>query len=172
MTSIVRGPASEVTPKPWLDVRLRRHVKGFDLDLAFTAENETVVLFGPSGGGKSMTIKSIAGIVRPSMGRIAVGPRVLYDNELRIDVPARRRRVGYVPQGYALFPHLTVQGNVAFPLQNTGRSERDAQVKELVTRGRPRRVGGSSATTAIGRSAAACRAREGSRRATGIAAPG
>jgi molybdate transport system ATP-binding protein len=57
---------------------------------------------------------------------------VLYDDELRIDVPARRRRVGYVPQGYALFPHLTVQGNVAFPLQNTGRSERDAQVKELV----------------------------------------
>jgi ABC-type sulfate/molybdate transport systems ATPase subunit len=132
MTPTSLGPTSGAPSNSWLDARLRRRIKGFDLDIAFTAENETVVLFGPSGGGKSMTIKSIAGIVRPSMGRIVVGPRVLYDSEMRLDVPARHRRVGYVPQGYALFPHLTVQGNIAFPLHNIGRSERDAQVAELV----------------------------------------
>lgn len=76
-----------------------------------------MVLFGPSGSGKTITIRAIAGLTAPDFGRIVVGGRVLFDETARINVPARLREIGYVLQDYALFPHLTVEKNVAFGLQ-------------------------------------------------------
>ena len=114
-----------------LDVRVRRRLRGFALDLAFTGGNEMVVLFGPSGSGKSTTLKAIAGIARADAGRIVIGSRVLYDSERAIDVPVRRRGVGYVPQDYALFPHLTVAGNIAFGLGHADPGARRAIVGDL-----------------------------------------
>jgi molybdate transport system ATP-binding protein len=103
-----------------IEVEIRKTLRAagreFRLDVAFTCEDEISVVFGPSGSGKSVTLKAIAGLERPDEGRIAVDGRLLFDSEQGIDLPARQRRVGYLFQDYALFPHLTVEGNVSFGL--------------------------------------------------------
>jgi molybdate transport system ATP-binding protein len=88
--------------------------QAFQLDVAFVCEDDLNVVFGASGAGKSVTLKAIAGLERPDEGRIAVDGRVLFDSAAGIDIPARQREVGYLFQDYALFPHLTVEENVAF----------------------------------------------------------
>jgi molybdate transport system ATP-binding protein len=102
-----------------VDIRktLRSQGREFRLEVAFTCEDDISVIFGPSGAGKSLTLKAIAGLETPEGGRIVVDGRVLYDSAKAIDVPARHRGVGYLFQDYALFPHLTVEQNVAFALR-------------------------------------------------------
>jgi molybdate transport system ATP-binding protein len=97
---------------------LRSHSRKFHLDVAFTCQDDVSVVFGPSGSGKSLTLKAIAGLERPDQGRIAVDGRVLFDSEAGIDLPARVRRVGYLFQDYALFPHMTVSENIGFPMRS------------------------------------------------------
>jgi molybdate transport system ATP-binding protein len=89
----------------------------FFLEVCFSSDADFVVLFGPSGAGKSLTLRAIAGLMTPDWGRIALGDRTLLDTEKKIDVPARFRDIGYVPQDYALFPHLSVAENVGFGLK-------------------------------------------------------
>lgn len=102
----------------------------FDLDLA-TAE--TLVLFGPSGSGKTTVLRCLAGLERPDAGRIAAASETWFDARERVDLPPQRRRVGYLPQGFALFPHLDVRANVAYGIADgVGRATRDARVAELV----------------------------------------
>jgi molybdate transport system ATP-binding protein len=100
-----------------IDLTLKSAHRSFALNVAFSTADDRVVIFGPSGAGKSVTIQAIAGLVRPQEGRIVLGERVLFDSATKTDVPSRMRRVGYLFQDYALFPHLTVAENVAFPLQ-------------------------------------------------------
>ena len=93
-----------------------------------------VALFGPSGAGKTLTLQCLAGLVRPDAGRIVVGrPRALR-RDAGVDVPPQRRRLGYVFQGYALFPHLTVRGQRRLrpprPRAATERRRRTAEVME------------------------------------------
>src|SRR5581483_2911352 len=71
-------------------------------------------LIGPSGAGKTQTLRAVAGAMRPDQGRILLDGEPLFDRARRIDVSPQRRRVGYVPQHYALFPHLSVADNIAF----------------------------------------------------------
>jgi molybdate transport system ATP-binding protein len=97
---------------------------GFLLDVAFTARPGVTILFGASGSGKTTTLKSIAGILRPDAGRIAVGDTVLFDSERAINLPIRRRGVGYVFQNLALFPHLSARENVEFGMTGGNRRER------------------------------------------------
>ncbi len=85
----------------------------FDLAVRFTLTTDRLALFGPSGAGKSLTLRALAGLVRPDRGRIAIDDSVWLDRQRGIDVPTRARRVGYVFQDYALFPHRTVEQNVA-----------------------------------------------------------
>jgi molybdate transport system ATP-binding protein len=89
----------------------------FRLEVAFASDKDFVVLFGPSGVGKSLTLQTIAGLITPDEGSIVVGGRILFDSLRKIRVPARYRNVGYVFQDYALFPHLTVAQNVSFGLK-------------------------------------------------------
>jgi molybdate transport system ATP-binding protein len=91
----------------------------FELHAAFESSRDRVVLFGPSGAGKSLTLQAIAGLLRPRSGRIALAGRVLYDSDAGIDLPARSRRVGYLFQDGALFPHLNVERNIGFGLAPT-----------------------------------------------------
>ncbi|RJR32656.1 MAG: ATP-binding cassette domain-containing protein [Desulfobacteraceae bacterium] len=101
-----------------IDVDIRKRLnsssRSFDLKVAFSSDEKTVVLFGPSGAGKTLTLQSIAGLVRPDSGRIAVKGRVLFDAGDGIDLPPRARRMGYLFQDYALFPHMTVEDNVGY----------------------------------------------------------
>jgi molybdate transport system ATP-binding protein len=88
----------------------------FALSAELSLDQGVLVLFGPSGAGKSLTVQALAGLIRPTRGRLAVAGEVLYDSARGLFVPPHRRRVGYVPQHHALFPHLTVAQNVAFGL--------------------------------------------------------
>ena len=96
----------------------------FRLQVAFASDVERLVLFGPSGAGKTLTLKAIAGLLRPDAGHIRLGDETLFDAGRRIDAPPRRRRCGYLFQEYALFPHLTVRQNVAFGLDAGWRNPR------------------------------------------------
>ncbi|QNK69003.1 ABC transporter ATP-binding protein [Variovorax sp. PAMC26660] len=103
-----------------IDVDLKLTVKDgarrFDLAVRFQTDVPFAALYGPSGAGKSLTLQAIAGLLHPSAGHVRLDGRTLYDSAQRIDVPAPARRIGYLFQNYALFPHLTVRENVAFGL--------------------------------------------------------
>jgi molybdate transport system ATP-binding protein len=88
-------------------------LRAYRLELSLDAAT-TVALVGPSGAGKTTVLRAVAGLTRPESGRIALDGDILYDDERRVDVPPERRRVGLVFQEYALFPHMTVLGNVAY----------------------------------------------------------
>lgn len=114
-----------------ISVDIRRRIGSFSLDVAFEAEHETVVLFGHSGSGKSLTLAAVAGLMRPDAGRIAIGGRAVFDAEEGIDLPPQERNVGYVVQQMALFPHLTAAENIAFGLVGLSRADRLRRVDEL-----------------------------------------
>jgi len=102
----------------------------FDLQVAFDTSAAVTAILGPSGAGKSLTLRAIAGLLRPERGRIVLDGRTLFDHPQKIDLPARSRRVGVVFQGYALFPHLDVGANIGFGLVGSA-AERDRRVQEL-----------------------------------------
>ncbi len=114
-----------------LAVDVRGRVGTFTYALGFDSDTRVTALVGPSGAGKTTVLRAVAGLVRPTGGRIALGPRVLFDGASGVDLPARDRGVGLVVQGSALFPHLDVAGNIGFGLHRWGRGERDARVREL-----------------------------------------
>jgi molybdate transport system ATP-binding protein len=97
-----------------LDVRIAHPLRTFGLDVELTVERGTVALVGPSGAGKTTVLRTIAGLVRPERGRVALDGTVWLDTEAGVDLPPERREVGLVFQEYALFPHLSVRANVAF----------------------------------------------------------
>ncbi|MBI1735236.1 MAG: ABC transporter ATP-binding protein [Candidatus Rokubacteria bacterium] len=117
-----------------MKIRLRKQLPGFTLDVEWAAGDGVVALFGPSGAGKSLTLQCLAGLVRPDAGRVVVGGHVCLDTAAGIDVPPQQRRLGYVFQGYALFPHLTVAGNVGFGLRERPRAERQERVRAVLAR--------------------------------------
>ena len=106
--------------------------RSFTLDIRFASEEGYTVIFGPSGAGKTLTLQAIAGLMTPDAGKVICRDRVLFDSEKGIDVPARRRRIGYVFQDYALFPHLTVFQNLAFGLNGAWKGRLSRQNRNLV----------------------------------------
>ena len=117
-----------------LEVRLVKRLLDFTLDVEWVADGGVAALFGPSGAGKTLTLQCMAGLLRPDTGRIVVDGRVLFDGASGAEVPPQARRVGYVFQGYALFPHLTVAENVGFGLRGRGAAERTRRVAEVIDR--------------------------------------
>ncbi len=116
-----------------LDVQLVKQVDGFRLDASWHMGNELAVLFGYSGSGKTMTMRMIAGLVRPDSGRIVRDGEVLYDSDSKCWLPPQERRFGFVGQDLALFPHMTVAKNIAYGLKGLSKEERHDRVAEFIT---------------------------------------
>lgn len=95
-----------------IEVKVKKDFVGFKLDVDFKSEKEILGLLGASGSGKSLTLKCIAGLVKPDSGRIVLNGRVLFDSEKNINLRPQERRVGYLFQDYALFPNMTLKENV------------------------------------------------------------
>ena len=95
-----------------LDITMRQGE--FTLRVREAASVEVLGVFGPSGTGKTSLLEAIAGIRTPDEGEIRIGDRTLFSSAQRIDLPARDRLIGYVPQDALLFPHMSVRGNIAF----------------------------------------------------------
>lgn len=112
-------------------VEIRRKLDNFLLDINFHSNARRIGILGASGCGKSMTLKSIAGIELPDEGHIEVEGRTFFDKEKKINLKPQIRNVGYLFQNYALFPTMTVEKNIAAGLKGS-RQERDARVREMV----------------------------------------
>ena len=127
-----------------LDVQIRKRLAtgrksgdSFSLDVSLSCATRRLVLFGHSGSGKTLTLQSLAGLVRPDGGYIKIGDDVLYASEKGIDLPARERHLGYVFQDYALFPHLTVKQNITLApvnLKLQTQAEADEKAMRLLER--------------------------------------
>ena len=96
----------------------------FQLDVGFTTAPGITIVFGGSGSGKTTMLRCLAGLHRPDDGRIAVGDEVVFDVNTRVDVPTRRRKLGYVFQHLALFPKMTVEANLHYGLAHLSPAER------------------------------------------------
>lgn len=112
-----------------LSVRATKRLPDFTLEVDFEVRDEILVLFGPSGAGKTMTLRLIAGLERPDAGEIRLDGRPLYAREPRAWVPPRARRCGFVFQEPALFPHLDVTANVLY-----GAASRNGETRERLAR--------------------------------------
>jgi molybdate transport system ATP-binding protein len=113
----------------------------FVLDVSLRVEPGITILFGPSGAGKSTLLDCTAGLLRPDVGRIAIGEDALFDSERHVDIAPQDRRVAYVFQSLALFPHMTVEENVGYGLRNLGARERLARVREILQAFRVEKLG-------------------------------
>ena len=100
-----------------LRARFEARAGDFRLSAALDADDELVVLYGRSGSGKSLTLRAVAGLLRPAAGRIEIGGRAVFDAGAGVDLPPQERRVGYVIQELALFPHLDVRRNALIGLE-------------------------------------------------------
>jgi molybdate transport system ATP-binding protein len=148
-----------------LDVSVRLARPGFEsLAELQLHTGETTVLLGPSGGGKSTLLRSLAGLERPRSGRIALGDRVWFDSWQGIHLSPRRRKAGLMFQHYALFPHLSVAQNLNFALFGLKREMRRQQVEHWlsamhirdIARARPGEIsGGQKQRVALARTLAA-----------------
>jgi molybdate transport system ATP-binding protein len=127
---------SEINP-PVLKAQLQKARSGatqspFVLNIALEIPSGITIVFGPSGAGKSTLLDCIAGLLKPDSGRIEIGGEVLLDVERRVDVPPAKRKIAYVFQSLALFPHMTVEQNVAYGLADLPAPQRASRVKTML----------------------------------------
>ncbi|MCE5344045.1 MAG: ATP-binding cassette domain-containing protein, partial [Eubacteriales bacterium] len=118
-----------------LEAQIEKRLGHFNLRVDLAAGNETLALLGASGAGKTMTLKCLAGLMKPDRGRIVVDGKVWFDSEKHIFVPPQARGVGLLFQNYALFPNMTVRQNLLCGLRReTPRREREAAAQRLIDR--------------------------------------
>ena len=108
-----------------LSVTARKQFGDFTLDASWTTGQSIVALVGPSGSGKTLTLQCIAGLTEPDSGRIVATGRTVFDSAAHVNLRPQDRRIGYVFQGYALFPHMTVAQNIAYGVRHQDRSAHD-----------------------------------------------
>jgi molybdate transport system ATP-binding protein len=113
-----------------VDIRKRLSPQ-FTLDVAFAAPAGVTNLFGASGSGKTTVLRCLAGLSPPDAGRVSIDERVLFDSANAVDVPVQQRNVGYVFQQLALFPHLSIEDNIAYALHRRPRDEQRQRVADI-----------------------------------------
>ena len=116
-----------------IEVRIHREFDDFKLDVQFQSESRRIGILGASGSGKSLTLKSIAGIERPETGKIESAGKVFFDSAKKIWMPPQERNVGYLFQNYALFPTMTVEKNIGIALR-CGKKEKEKKVRDMIER--------------------------------------
>ncbi|GAC1701564.1 MAG: molybdenum ABC transporter ATP-binding protein [Candidatus Acidiferrum sp.] len=121
--------------------RRDRRNSSFLLDVSFQISSGITILFGPSGAGKSTLLDCLAGLLRPDAGRISLGDQVLFDLESDVNVPPQERRIAYVFQSLALFPHMTAKENVTYGLASLPREERGIRADAILRAFRVERLG-------------------------------
>ena len=119
-----------------INIRIRRTITAtrrqhFCLDVDFSCPSGVTVIFGPSGSGKTTILQCIAGLIAPDSGAISVVGENFYDSASRVNVPAQHRRIGYVFQDLALFPHMTAAQNIGFGIRVNGMQKR-AMVRDAL----------------------------------------
>ena len=117
---------------PLLGLAIQLRQGGFSLDVSVETEAQAVAIVGPSGSGITTMLDAVAGLRRPDAGLIQVGPKILFNSHNGINLLPHERRVGYVPQDLALFPHLTVQQNVLYGVSNSATEEQGRPVLEIL----------------------------------------
>jgi molybdate transport system ATP-binding protein len=106
-----------------LEATIQKQLRDFTLNLSLNVDDGSIlVLMGDNGAGKSTTLNIIAGLVAPDAGSIRFNGSVVFDSETGIDIPVEQRRIGYVLQRSAVFPHMTVEENIAFGLNARNRN--------------------------------------------------
>lgn len=105
----------------------------FVLDVKFDVGDGFTVLTGASGAGKTTILRLISGIISPDEGRIALGDQIFFDSDAKVDLPIQRRRVGFVFQDYALFPHLSAMQNVAYGVKSSDKRERADKALQMLS---------------------------------------
>ena len=116
-----------------IEVRIHREFDDFKLDVQFQSESRRIGILGASGCGKSLTLKSIAGIERPETGKIESAGKVFFDSAKKIWMPPQERNVGYLFQNYALFPTMNVEKNIGIALR-CGKKEKEKKVRDMIER--------------------------------------
>lgn len=117
-----------------LIVDIKKKLPGFHLQVKLSCEHEITGILGASGAGKSMLLSCIAGLVKPDEGTILLNDKVFFDSSKKINLPPRERKVGFLFQNYALFPHLTISENIGFGLGELSESEKNKKVSEMMDR--------------------------------------
>lgn len=117
-----------------LEVQIEKRLPEFMLHAAFRADSAPLGILGPSGAGKTMLLRCLAGLATPDRGRIALDGEVFFDSERRVNMPARARRLGLLFQHFALFPHRTVAENIGFGLAEQTPADKDKRIMELIER--------------------------------------
>ena len=112
-----------------LSVDITKNLPDFSLSIRFSIERDIRVLFGPSGCGKTTTLRSIAGLLQPDGGRIVNDGEVFFDAAGKIFIPPRQRRIGYMFQDFALFPHMSVYRNIWYGVRDHDRETRQMYEK-------------------------------------------
>lgn len=115
-----------------IEVKIKKQLNTFQLNIDFKSNSKRIGILGASGCGKSMTLKSIAGIVTPDEGSISIEGRKLFDRSEKVNLKPQQRKVGYLFQNYALFPTMNVEKNIAAGLKGKNKQEIAARVKEMV----------------------------------------
>lgn len=115
-----------------LDIRITKKLWHFDLELNAKINNQILVLWGPSGAGKTTILHCLAGLLKPDRGFVKLNDRYLFSSDEKINVPTRLRNVGYLFQDYALFPHMTVKQNVLYGLKGKSPSGTGLDVADLL----------------------------------------
>ncbi|MFO0142677.1 MAG: molybdate ABC transporter permease subunit [Aphanizomenon sp.] len=123
---------SEDCPQKGLFLDIEKRLPNFHLQVALNTDDQPLGLLGSSGAGKSMILRCLAGIETPNKGRIVLNNRVLFDSEKKINLPIDQRKIGFLFQNYALFPHLTVAQNIAFGIPKYINAHEEVE-KQLIT---------------------------------------
>lgn len=143
-----------------LYVNIKKKLGSFLLDVNFETDSSTLALLGASGCGKSVTLRCIAGILKPDEGRIVLNGRTLFDSEKKIDLPPQKRRIGYLFQEYALFPNMTVEQNILTAVHGKAKGRQEQILDEVMDKYKIRSIahlkpaqlsGGQKQRTALAR---------------------